>query len=147
MKVVGLGVLRIGRLHPPRYIPGTHFCYRVTQTHGHNAAGSIKSKKNYNDTIGNRTRDLLALSGVPHSTELRRGIRLIQTGQRNSGRFTHNASSHPPNKRSSGWYIKFISTVPVVWVWTETTSPDVLLSAEFVFLLIYVIYIFRKNSF
>jgi hypothetical protein len=32
---------------------------------GHSAAGKIMSMKNSNDTIGNRSRDLLACSAVP----------------------------------------------------------------------------------
>jgi hypothetical protein len=43
---------------PPGNIPGTNFCYRLSRPHGHSAAGKIMSKKNSNDTIGNRTRDL-----------------------------------------------------------------------------------------
>jgi hypothetical protein len=26
----------------PRKIPGTHFCYRLSQTHGHSAAGRVR---------------------------------------------------------------------------------------------------------
>ena len=44
--------LLTGRLYPPGL-------------HCHSAAGSIKSTKNSNDTIGNRTRDLPACSAVP----------------------------------------------------------------------------------
>ena len=50
---------------PPGNIPGTHFCYRLSQTQGHRTAGRSVSMKNFNDTIGNRTRDLLACSAVP----------------------------------------------------------------------------------
>ena len=49
-------------LLPPGNIPGTHFCYRLSQPQGHTAAGRIMSMKNSNDTIGNRTRDLLTYS-------------------------------------------------------------------------------------
>ena len=49
---------------PPVNIPGTHFCYRLSQLQGHNAAGRIMSMKNSNDTIGNRTRDLPTCSAV-----------------------------------------------------------------------------------
>jgi len=45
-------------LLPPGNIPGTHFCYNLSQSHGHSAAG----RKNFNDTIGNRTRDLLLIN-------------------------------------------------------------------------------------
>ena len=53
---------------PQENIPGTHFCYRVSQPQGHIAAGRIMSMKNSNDTIGNRTRDLPAYTEVPHPT-------------------------------------------------------------------------------
>jgi len=49
---------------PPRNIPGTHFCYRLSRTQGHSATGRIISLKNSNDTIGNRTRDLSVYSVV-----------------------------------------------------------------------------------
>jgi len=42
----------------PGNIPGTHFCYRLSQPQGRSAVGRIMSMKNFNDTIGNRTRDL-----------------------------------------------------------------------------------------
>ena len=51
MKVVGLSVLRIGRLY-------SNFCYRLSRPKGHSAAGRIMSMKNLSGTIGNRTRDL-----------------------------------------------------------------------------------------
>jgi hypothetical protein len=41
-------------------IPDTHFCWRLSQPQGHNAAGRIMSMKNSSGTIGNRTRDLVA---------------------------------------------------------------------------------------
>jgi hypothetical protein len=41
MKVVRLSAVRTGRLYPPGNIPGTHFCYRLSQPTGHNAAGRI----------------------------------------------------------------------------------------------------------
>jgi len=53
---------------PPRNIPGTHLCWRLSEPQGHSAAGSIMSMKNSNDIIGNRTRDLLACSAVPQPT-------------------------------------------------------------------------------
>jgi len=55
---------------PPGNIPGTHFCYRLSQPQGHSAAGRIMSMKNSNDTIGNRTRDLPTCSAVPQPTAL-----------------------------------------------------------------------------
>jgi len=53
---------------PPGNIPGTHFCWRLSQLQGHSAAGRIMSMKNFNDTIGNRTRHLPACSAVPQPT-------------------------------------------------------------------------------
>ena len=41
------------------------FLLGVRSTHGHSAAGRIKSIKNPNDPIGNRTPDLLACSALP----------------------------------------------------------------------------------
>ena len=43
---------------PTGNIPGTHFCWRLSRPQGHSGAGRIISMKNFNDTIGNRTRDL-----------------------------------------------------------------------------------------
>ena len=50
---------------PPGNIPGTHFCQRLSQPQGHSVGGRIVSMKNSSDTMGNRTRDLLACSAVP----------------------------------------------------------------------------------
>jgi len=55
-------------LLPQGNIPGTHFCWRLGWLQGHSAAGRIMSMKNFNDTIGNRTRDLPACSAVPQPT-------------------------------------------------------------------------------
>jgi hypothetical protein len=41
---------------------------RLSQPQGHSVAGRIKSMKNTNDPIGNRTHDLLACSAVPQPT-------------------------------------------------------------------------------
>jgi hypothetical protein len=35
---------------PPGNIPGTHFCWRLSQPQGHNAAGRIMSMKNCSDS-------------------------------------------------------------------------------------------------
>ena len=67
MKVVRLSAVRTGRFYPPGNIPGTHFCYRLSQPQGHSAAGRIMSMKNSNDIIGNRTRDPPTGSAVPLS--------------------------------------------------------------------------------
>jgi hypothetical protein len=53
---------------PPGRFPGTHFCQRLSRPQGHNATGSIKSLKNSNNSIGNRTRDLPVCSAVPQPT-------------------------------------------------------------------------------
>jgi hypothetical protein len=53
---------------PPGNIPGTHFCYRLSQPQGHSAAGRIMLTNNSSDTIGSRTRDLPACSAVPQQT-------------------------------------------------------------------------------
>ena len=65
---VRLSALRTGRLYSPGYIPGSHFCQRLSQPQGHSAAGTIMSMKNSNDTIGNRTPDLPTCSAVPQAT-------------------------------------------------------------------------------
>jgi hypothetical protein len=59
-----------GRPLPPRKIPGTHFCQRLSRPQGHSAAGRIWSIKKSSDLIGNRRRDLPACSIVPQSTTL-----------------------------------------------------------------------------
>ena len=51
---------------PQTNIPGTHFCYRLSQTQGHSMKGL--SMKNSTETIGNRTRDLSTCSAVPQPT-------------------------------------------------------------------------------
>ena len=72
MKVVRLSALRTSRLDSLRNIPGTHFCYRLSQPQSHSASGRIISKENSSDTIGNRTGDLPACSAVPQPTALPR---------------------------------------------------------------------------
>ena len=72
MKVVRLSALGTGRLYPPGNIPGTHFCYRLSQPQGHSATGKIMSMKTFHDPIGNRTRDLPVCSVVPQPTALPR---------------------------------------------------------------------------
>jgi hypothetical protein len=54
MKVVRVSALRTGHLYPPGKIPGTHFCYRLSQPRVHSADGRIMSMKNSNDPIWNR---------------------------------------------------------------------------------------------
>jgi len=57
-------ILRCAFPPPPEDITGTHFCYRLSPTQGHSAAGRIMSMKNSNH-IGNRTRVLSACSAAP----------------------------------------------------------------------------------
>jgi hypothetical protein len=67
MKVRSLSALSIVRLYPRR-----NFWYSLLleaeSTPGPYAAGRMKSMKDPNDTIGNRTRDLPACSAVPQPT-------------------------------------------------------------------------------
>jgi len=57
---------------PPGNIPGTHFCWRLSQPQDHSAAGRIMLMKNSSDTIGNLTRDLPTYSTVPQPNALPR---------------------------------------------------------------------------
>jgi hypothetical protein len=84
MKVVRLSALFTSHFYPSGNIPGTHFCYRLRQTQGHNACVRIVSMKNSNDTIGNRTRDLLGCSAVPQLT--------APLGAPHTGRRHHNGN-------------------------------------------------------
>jgi hypothetical protein len=59
----------------PRKIPGTHFCYRLSEPQGHSAAGRIRSTEKSNILIGNRNRGLPACSIVPQLTTLSRKIK------------------------------------------------------------------------
>jgi hypothetical protein len=52
----------------PGNILGTHFCQMLRRTQGHSAAKIIKSTKNSNDLIGNRTHNLPDCSTMPQST-------------------------------------------------------------------------------
>jgi hypothetical protein len=69
MKVVRLSALRTGRIYPAGNTRGTHFCYILSRSQGHSATDSIMSKKNSNDTIGERNGDLSVFSAVPQATE------------------------------------------------------------------------------
>jgi hypothetical protein len=68
---VRLSALRAGRSLPPRKIPGTHFCQRLSRPQGHCAAARIGSIEKSSD-IGTRTRDLPPCSIVPQPTMLPR---------------------------------------------------------------------------
>jgi hypothetical protein len=61
---ISLSALGAGRSLPPRKIPGTYFCQRLSRPRGHNAAGRIRSIEKSNDLIGIRSRDLPACSIV-----------------------------------------------------------------------------------
>jgi hypothetical protein len=67
---VRLSALRAGRSLPPRKIPGTHFCQRLSRPQGHSAAGRVRSIEKPNDLVGIQTRDLLAFIIVPQPTML-----------------------------------------------------------------------------
>ena len=56
---------------PPGNTRSTHFCQRRIQPQGRSAAGRIMSMKNFNDTIGNRTRDLPSCSAVEIMNDVR----------------------------------------------------------------------------
>ena len=68
MKVVRLSALRTDRLYPPRDIPGTYFCQRLSRPQGHSAPGSSKLMKDSSDPIGNQTCDVPASSAMPQPT-------------------------------------------------------------------------------
>jgi hypothetical protein len=65
---------------PPKPFPRGYswhsFLLAAELTQGHSAAGRIKSTKNTNGTIGNRTRDLTACSAVPQPTAPRVTLRI-----------------------------------------------------------------------
>jgi hypothetical protein len=60
--------MKVAAFTPQEIFPGTHFCYRLIPPQGHNGAGRIKSVKNPNGPIGNRTRELPAFSAVAQPT-------------------------------------------------------------------------------
>jgi hypothetical protein len=68
VKVVRFSALSTGRLYPLENIPGT-LLLEAESPQGHYVAGRIMSMKNSNNTIGNRTRNLLNFSAVPQPTE------------------------------------------------------------------------------
>ena len=63
-----LSALHTSHLYPPGNIPGTHFCWRLSQPQHYSAAGRIMSMKNSSDTIRNWICDLLACSTGPQPT-------------------------------------------------------------------------------
>jgi hypothetical protein len=68
---VRLSASRADRPLPPRKIPGTHFCQRLSRPQGLCAAGKIWSIEKIH-LIGTRTRDLPAYSIVPQQTTVPR---------------------------------------------------------------------------
>jgi hypothetical protein len=64
---VRLSALRAGRSLPPRKIPGTHFCQRLSRPQGHSTAERIRSTEKIR-LIGTRTSDLPTCSIVPQPT-------------------------------------------------------------------------------
>jgi hypothetical protein len=85
MKVVRLSALRIDHFYPSGNIPGTHFCYKLIRPQGHSTTGRIMSMKNFNDTIGNRTRDLPVCSAEPQPTAPTPArLRAVQNHKRNA---------------------------------------------------------------
>jgi hypothetical protein len=78
MKVVRLSALSTGHLYPPGNIPGTHLCWSLNRTQGHNVPRMIMSKKNYNDTTLNQTCDLPSCKTVPQTTAPLRALQLFR---------------------------------------------------------------------
>jgi hypothetical protein len=68
IKAARLPALRTGYLYPPEYIPGTHFCYRLSRPQGHSAARRIMSTKNSTVNIWNRIRNFPTRRAVPYPT-------------------------------------------------------------------------------
>ena len=52
----------------PGYIPVNYFCSRLSLPQSHSAVGRIKSTKNLNNPIGNRTRDIPTSTSMPQPT-------------------------------------------------------------------------------
>jgi hypothetical protein len=69
---VMLPALRAGSPLPPRKIPGTHFCLRLSIPQGHSAVGRIRQTEKSEDFIGNLTRGHLACIIVPQPPTLPR---------------------------------------------------------------------------
>jgi hypothetical protein len=54
----------------PRNIPGTYFCYKLSQPQAHSMAERIRATKKSNDLIRNQTHNLPVYSTVPQQTML-----------------------------------------------------------------------------
>jgi hypothetical protein len=68
---VRLSALRAGRPLPPRKIPDTHSCWRLSRLRGYSVAGRIRSIEKMHLT-GTKIRNLPACSIVPEPTTLPR---------------------------------------------------------------------------
>jgi hypothetical protein len=68
----------VSAAHRPPLSPGnnpvTHFSKKLSQPQGHSGAGKIISIKNFNDTVGNRTRYPAVCSVLPQPTAPPRAI-------------------------------------------------------------------------
>jgi hypothetical protein len=62
---------------PPRKIPGTHFCLRLSRPQGHRAVGRFRSIEKSNDLIEIRSHNLPASSIVPQPTMLPHGLNFM----------------------------------------------------------------------
>jgi hypothetical protein len=67
---VRLSALSTGRPLPPRKIPGTHFCWRLSRPQAIVRLEGLGQLKKSNEFIGIRTRDLPACSIVSQPTTL-----------------------------------------------------------------------------
>ena len=85
----------------------------MSQPQAHSAAGKIMSMKNSNDTIGNRTHDLLACSAEPQPTAPSRAPEVSGTLHKLSALIPRKYSRHPQQQQApeSVWIIWRIETV------------------------------------
>jgi hypothetical protein len=64
----------VSLMHRPplthRKIPDTYFCYGLSRSQGHSAAGRFRTVEKSNGLFGSRTCDLSACSIVPQPTTL-----------------------------------------------------------------------------
>jgi hypothetical protein len=87
-KVVGLSALCTGHLYLPGYIPGI----RLSRDQRHSVAGSIKSKKNFNDIIGH-----YACSAVPQpNAPLRAPVAMLWENGNNGREITEQLTVRLP---------------------------------------------------